>query len=146
LGDINKIDELRREFNLFLVSDHAHPWAEPSDIFRNVRWGDAAKMFDAIMPGDGVYVPEEVGRWEEYKRRGYEKWSEFCKSSGIGFIPNVTVGISYRNCPWGDKSWPPVPRSPELFKKRLEIALPYVNKKLRMIILSEFNNYLRMHI
>jgi len=29
----------------------------------------------------------------------------------------------------------------ELFKKRLEIALPYVDKKLRMIILSEFNNY-----
>ena len=135
------ITKIKEKFGLFLVSDHAHPLADPSTVFRGSVWGDVANKFDAIMPSGGVYVPEKVAEWESYKREGFQKWSIFCQNHGIIFIPDVTVGISYKHCPWGEKDWPPVIRSTEKFRERILTALLFVDKNIPILVISEFNNF-----
>jgi hypothetical protein len=115
-----------------MISDHAHPLANPTDIFPSnnplaVRWGDVAKQFDAILPGGGLYdgflwyrryfggspVVNSIdnSKWLEYKKIGNDKWSKFARMNNMFFIPSVAVGISYRYAPWGDPNWPRLERS-----------------------------------
>jgi len=160
-GDISQIRILKERYNLFLVSDHAHPLADPETIFPQnnplaVRWGDAAGQFDAIMPAAGLYDgflwyrnyfkgsqvenPVDNRKWLEFKKIGNEKWSNFCNNKLV-FIPSVTTGISYRYALWGNPEWPRIERNPQQFKERLEFELKYLDKNYRILFITEFNNF-----
>lgn len=54
-SDISQVKNLKEKYNVFLVSDHAHPLANPEDVFRGVEWGEAAKLFDALTPMAGLH-------------------------------------------------------------------------------------------
>ena len=161
-GDITKIRELKEKYNLLIISDHAHPLANPDDLFPSnnplaVQWGDAAKQFDVIMPGAGLYSgflwyrgyfngspvenPIDNTKWLEYKKIGNEKWFKFARMNNMTFIPSVSVGISYRYAPWGDPNWPILERNPKQLKKRLEFELGYLEKYPKILFISEFNNF-----
>jgi hypothetical protein len=161
-GDIAKIRELKEKYNLFIISDHAHPLANPNDLFPSnnplaVRWGDAAKQFDAILPGGGLYDgflwyrgyfggspvenPIDNSKWLEYKKIGNDKWSKFARMNNMFFIPSVAVGISYRYAPWGDPNWPRLERDPKQLKERLEFELGYLEKYTKILFINEFNNF-----
>jgi predicted nucleic acid-binding Zn-ribbon protein len=107
-GDLSIITNLRREYNVYMVSDHAHPEAHPTDIFRDVIWGDAAKRFDAIMNRWG---------WERYPESDMERWLAFAIENNLNFIAGASVGLSYRYAPWSFPGVPEIPRDPDLFKK-----------------------------
>ena len=160
-GDISQIAKLRERYNLFLISDHGHPLANPEHIFPQdspfaVRWGEAAKLFDALMPAAGLYDgflwyinyfkglnvsnPLDNNKWLEYKKLGNDKWYQFSKDNNLTFIPSVTVGISYRCCPWGDKNWPKLDRDPAQLKERLEFELKYLDNP-KILFIAEFNNF-----
>jgi len=160
-GDISQIGKLKEKYNLFLISDHGHPLANPDDTFPRdnqlaIRWGDVAGMFDAIMPMGGLYDgflwymnyfkgskvsdPLDNNRWLEYKKLGNDRWYHFSRDNNLNFIPSVTIGISYRCSPWGDKNWPRLDRDPLQFKERLEFELKYLDN-YKVLFISEFNNF-----
>jgi hypothetical protein len=161
-GDVSQIGKLKEKFGLFIISDHAHPLANPDDTFPQnnplaVRWEDAAKQFDAILPGGGLYSgflwyrgyfsglpvenPLDNSKWLEYKKIGNDKWSEFARMNNMLFFPSVTVGISYRYAPWGDSNWPRLERNPQQLKERLEFELEYLKRYPKILFISEFNNF-----
>jgi predicted nucleic acid-binding Zn-ribbon protein len=161
-GDVSQIGKLKEKFGLFIISDHAHPLANPDDVFPQnnplaVRWEDAAKQFDAILPGGGLYSgflwyrgyfsglpvenPLDNNKWLEYKKIGNDKWSQFARMNNMLFFPSVTVGISYRYAPWGDSKWPRLERNPQQLKERLEFELEYLKKYPKILFINEFNNF-----
>jgi hypothetical protein len=131
-GDLSVITNLRKDYNVYIVSDHAHPEAHPTDIFRDVKWGDAAKKFDAIMDRWG---------WERYPESDMERWLRFANENGLNFIPGASVGLSYKYAPWSFPNVPEIPRDPYLFEKRLLVAKKYIDPKIKMIFIPEFNNF-----
>jgi archaellum component FlaC len=162
-GDLSQIKALKDKYGLFLVSDHAHPLADPQTIFpsgnpKAVYWGEAAKQFDAIMPAAGLYDgflwyrnyfngspvedPIDNSKWLEFIKMGNEKWSYFSNVNKLIFIPSAQAGISYRYSPWGNPKWPRLERDPQQFKERLQLALKYLNKNyIKILFISEFNNF-----
>jgi hypothetical protein len=156
-GDISQISNLKKRYNVFLVSDHAHPLANPDDNFRNVKWGETAKLFDALMPAAGLYDgflwyrdyfkgsavenPIDNQSWLEYKKIGNEKWKKFCNENKLLFIPSITAGISYRYAPWGNSTWPRLDRNPPSFKERLNFEIGYTDPKYKIAFIAEFNNF-----
>jgi len=131
-GDLSLLDKLPYRDEIYLVSDHAHPEAHPNDVFKGTRWEDAAKKFDAVMD-----------RWgfERYPESDMKRWLEWAHLNGLGFIPGASVGLSYKNAPWSFPSVEEVPRSPELLRNRVLTACRYIDPKLRIIFISEFNNF-----
>jgi hypothetical protein len=161
-GNISQIKVLKDKYGLFLISDHAHPLADPQTTFPTghplaVYWGEAAKQFDAIMPAAGLYDgflwyrnyfkgsrvedPIDNSKWIEFMKIGNEKWSYFCDVNGLIFIPSVSVGISYKYSPWGNPEWPRLERDPQQFKERFQLALKYLNKSYKILFITEFNNF-----
>jgi hypothetical protein len=131
-GDISVITDLRKEYNVYIVSDHAHPEAHPTDKFRDVIWGDVAKKFDAIMNRWG---------WERYPESDMVRWLKFANENGLNFIPGASVGLSYKNAPWSFPNVPEIPRDPYLFKQRMLVAKKYMDPQIKMIFIPEFNNF-----
>jgi hypothetical protein len=151
-GNVSQIGKLKEKFGLFIISDHAHPLANPNDTFPQnnpmaVRWGDVAKQFDALMPTAGLYDgflwwrgyfngavvenPVDNNKWLEFKKLGNDKWLRFCNENSLVFIPSITTGISYRYAPWGNPEWPRIERNPQQLKERIEFELKYLDLKQR---------------
>ena len=55
------------------------------------------------------------------------------------FIPSITPEFDNRYS-WGDPNSIPLPRSPELFEKRLKIALKYV-KTSKIVMIGTWNDF-----
>jgi len=161
-GNVSQIGKLKEKFGLFIISDHAHPLANPNDTFPQnnpmaVRWGDVAKQFDALMPTAGLYDgflwwrgyfngavvenPVDNNKWLEFKKLGNDKWLRFCNENSLVFIPSITTGISYRYAPWGNPEWPRIERNPQQLKERIEFELKYLDLKQKILFVSEFNNF-----
>ncbi len=130
-GDINQITILKDMYDLYLVSDHGHPEADPKTTFRDAIWGNVAKRFDAIMDRWG---------YEHYSEADMKRWYGWCNINGIDFIPSATVGLSYKNAPW-KFDVPEVPRKTELLKERIQLALKYVDPDMKILFIPEFNNF-----
>jgi len=58
------------------------------------------------------------------------------------FIPSITPEFDNRYS-WGDPNSIPLPRSPELFEKRLKIALKYV-KTSKIVMIGTWNDFLKV--
>jgi len=106
----------------------------------------AAGLYDGFLwymnyfKGSNVSDPLDNNKWLEYKKLGNDKWYQFSKDNNLTFIPLVTVGISYRCCPWGDKNWPKLDRDPAQLKERLEFELKYLDNP-KILFIAEFNNF-----
>jgi hypothetical protein len=129
--------------DIYWISDHAHPLADPSmNVFNtNIKWGDAAKLFDGITSYGGYskeYAsPEDI--YISYLRQGFEKWYTFSENNKLGFIPFAVTGYDPRYVSWGSKDVVAIDRDPEKFKRRLELAFKYRN--MGIVWIHEFNNF-----
>lgn len=130
--------------DIYLISDHAHPLADPSmNVFNtDIKWGDVAKLFDSITSFGGYskeYAsPEDI--YISYLQQGFEKWYTFSKNNKLGFIPFAVTGYDPRYVSWGSKDVVPIDRDPNKFKKRLELAFKYRNN-IGIVWIHEFNNF-----
>ena len=87
--------------------------------------------FDGVYTWSGYmkeYAQPEI-KWETYKMQGYERWSRYCKESGILYIPDVVVSY-FPAAKWCDKDDIPISRDPQDFVKRIKNAIPYVDENL----------------
>jgi plasmid maintenance system antidote protein VapI len=129
--------------DIYWISDHAHPLADPSmKVFNtNINWGDAARLFDSITSYGGYSKefasPEDT--YLSYLRQGFEKWYSFAKNNNLGFIPFAVVGYDPRYVSWGDKTAVPIERDPQKFYERLRLASSYMGDT-KILWIHEFNN------
>jgi len=130
--------------DIYWISDHAHPLAEPSQkVFdTSLLWGDVAKLFDAITTYGGYSkehaFPEE--KYLSYLQQGFEKWYKFAENHKLSFKPFAIVGYDPRYVVWGDKEAIPIDRDPDKFYKRLELASRYLGD-VELLWIHEFNNF-----
>jgi len=145
-----KLDEIREHiksnygFEIYWISDHVHPLAEPfHKVFNtSLLWGDVAKLFDGITTYGG-YSKEHASPEEEYLsylEQGFEKWYKFAEDYRLDFIPFALVGYDTRYVVWGDKETVPIDRDPNKFYERLELASHYLGDT-RLLWIHEFNNF-----
>jgi hypothetical protein len=130
--------------DIYWISDHAHPLADPSmKVFNtNINWGDVARLFDSLTSYGGYSKefasPEDT--YLSYLREGFEKWYSFAKNNNMGFIPFAVVGYDPRYVLWGDKTAVPIERSPQKFYERVRLASSYMSKT-KILWIHEFNNF-----
>mgnify|MGYP001097155487 CR=1 FL=1 len=84
-GDIPQVEKLKEKYRIFFVSDHAHPLANPEDVFPAgnplaVVWEEAAKQFDGIISSgyspEGKYLGGSYENQIEMVFSKWEKWAE----------------------------------------------------------------------
>jgi hypothetical protein len=146
-GDISRIENLREKYKIFFVSDHAHPLADPENVFPAgnplaVVWGKAAKKFDGITSWLGGYSPKGEylgGSYENQIEIAFSKWEKWAEENGMRFFPFITPEFDNRYVKWGNPNSVPLERSPELFEKRIMIALKYA--KDSTIIIGTWNDF-----
>jgi hypothetical protein len=146
-GDISQIKNLEEKYNIFLISDHGHPLANPQDVFPAgnplaIVWEDAAKMFSGITSWLGGYSPNGNylgGSYETQISIGFSKWESWTLNNGRKFIPSITPEFDNRYN-WGNPNSIPLQRSPELFVERLKIALNHV-KTSKIVIIGTWNDF-----
>ena len=80
-----------------------------------------------------------VNNYLYYYERALKEWKAFTKSSGKIFIVTVTPGFD-NSYSWGGPQVP-LPRSPELFGKRLRIAMKYLDEEHREVKIDTWNDY-----
>jgi hypothetical protein len=147
-GDVSQIKKIREKYSIFLVSDHGHPLANPTDVFptghpQAVIWGEAAKMFNGITSWLGGYSPDGNyldGSYENQLKIGFSKWELWATENERKFIPSTTPEFDNRYVKWGNPNSIPLPRSAELFVKRLKIALNHI-KTSKLLMIGTWNDF-----
>jgi len=147
-GNISQIKNLREKYRIFLVSDHGHPKANPTDVFptshpQAVVWGEAAKMFNGITSWLGGYDPNGNylgGNYENQIKIGFSKWESWAIENERKFIPSITPEFDNRYVKWGNPNSIPLHRSPELFIERLKIALNHI-KTFKLLMIGTWNDF-----
>jgi hypothetical protein len=99
--------------------------------------------FDAVSDWAGSIdrsKQEYIDNYEAYLNILYNKWSNFLRNYNTIFVGSAIPGfdeiyIYYTN------DLPPIPKSPQLFKNRLEIAFNYMDPRLKMIRIDTWNDW-----
>lgn len=144
-GDVaGTFQQLRQHLNahagleLFLISSDAHPLADPEDQ-RNAQ---QARQFDGISLWAAGYMVsgDYGGPYEDYLRRGNERWANFSQQNNREFMPSVIPGFDQRWVSWGNHTSVPLERSPERFRERLEIVKPFLTGR-RLLRIDTWNDF-----
>jgi hypothetical protein len=155
IGALKEVYKFMKEeygMQLYTVSDHAGP-----DVDEN--WGGSGGegtpyipvkdwvplFFNALLTGAWVGEYNQKNQtYENWLKSGFEYWYNFSLRNGLDYIPFVNPGYSMKYCSWH----PPelretdpfyFPRSIELWKKRIEMAIPY--SSTFGIMVGDFNNF-----
>ncbi|MCL7390081.1 MAG: glycoside hydrolase family 99-like domain-containing protein [Thaumarchaeota archaeon] len=140
---INKLREHVKDsagYELYLVSDHAHPSVLPGD---NKEWEARARSFDGVTSWLGGYSGEGRylgGSYEAQIEILYSKWGKWANEYSRKLIPFVTPEFDNRYVRWGCSNCIPLNRSPQLFEKRANIALMYTRPP-RVILIGTWNDF-----
>jgi hypothetical protein len=152
LKEVYQFMKVKYGMQLYMVSDHAGP-----DVDEN--WGGAGGegtpyipvkdwvplFFNAMVTGawTGEYNQKNQ-TYENWLESGFKYWYKFSLRNGLDYIPFVNPGYSAKYCSWhppelreADPGY--FPRSIELWKKRLEMSIPYSNTF--GIMVGDFNNF-----
>jgi hypothetical protein len=83
---------------------------------------------------------EYIDNYETYLDILYNKWSKFLRNYNTIFVGSTIPGfdeiyIYYTN------DYPPIPKSPKLFKNRLEIAFNYMDPRFKMVRIDTWNDW-----
>jgi hypothetical protein len=133
------VEDIKREVNIFIISDYAHPWAASSSFTINNTGGwieecdergncfliNYAVNYDAWTTwAAGWYTPVLEPVEENYPKfldEGYRVWSKLALKYNKTFVPSIIPGfINLR-----DPDSPKLPRKPEMFKAMVLTALKY---------------------
>lgn len=131
---------------VFLITDFAKAHREvfPS---RNTEWAALASLFDAVTSWLGGYMPDGNylgGSYEKQIELIYGEWFRWCKAKDIPLIPYVTPEFDARLVSWGDPAEIPLPRSPDLFRERVKIAMKY-SGLAGTIAVGSWNDFFESH-
>ncbi|MGB9817439.1 MAG: glycoside hydrolase family 99-like domain-containing protein [Desulfurococcaceae archaeon] len=133
------VEDIKREVNIYMISDYAHPWAATSSFTINNTGGwieecdergncfliNYAVNYDAWTTwAAGWYTPVVEPLEENYPKfldEGYKVWSKLALKYSKTFVPSIIPGfINLR-----DPDFPKLPRKPEMFKAMVLTALEY---------------------
>jgi hypothetical protein len=140
---INKLREHVRGsagFELYLISDHAHPSVLPGD---NKEWEERARSFDGITSWLGGYSGEGRylgGTYENQIRIVYSRWGKWAGENSKKLIPFITPEFDNRYVNWGCPNCIPLNRSPQLFEERINIALKHTQSP-QIIFVGTWNDF-----
>ena len=146
IGDVKTAIEKLREsievdgYDVFLVSDHIHPYVMPGD---NKEWEARAKSFDGVTSWLGGYsgVGKYLGgSYEAQLEILYFRWGKWVEENQKKLFPYITPEFDGRYVKWGNPNSVPLERSPILFEKRLEIALKHA-KTTRVVLIGTWNDF-----
>jgi len=149
LEDVYKFMEENYGIQLYMVSDLGGPevdenWGNSGGGTTATPMKDLAPLFDAMMTGVWLQpYSKQWGTYENYSETGFKYWYNFSLRNDLDHIPFVIPGASAKYTSWH----PPemrevdpsnVPRTIELWKKRIELAISYSNTFGFMV--GDFNN------
>jgi prefoldin subunit 5 len=140
---INKLREHVRGsagFELYLISDHAHPSVLPGD---NKEWEERARSFDGITSWLGGYSGEGRylgGTYENQIRIVFSRWGKWAGENSKKLIPFITPEFDNRYVNWGCPNCIPLNRSPQLFEERINIALKHTQTP-QIIFVGTWNDF-----
>ena len=101
------------------------------------------KLFDAVSDWAGAHDRSNqdfIVNYSKYLDRLYHEWSSFLKKQDVGFVPSAIPGFDEIYI-YYEPDLPPTPKTPSLFKERLEIALRYMDPGLKMIRIDTWNDW-----
>jgi hypothetical protein len=133
------IKDLKGVTPMFLIGDHAHPWAAPAgEELLNV-----AKQWDGwTVWAAGWYTPivkEPLDKnYPEFLLEGYNYWSNTAKVYGKLFMPSVIPGFVQVM-----RDEPKLPRNPDMFYRELKVAdkTAYSPYGFQIIKVDTFNDF-----
>ncbi len=138
-GNISEtIETLREEikklrYNLFLIGDIVY-WENPEMQIRR-----SIEAYDAITPYNmHTNVKEILDNFERNVAEKYNQWKSAAEKLKIGFIPSALPGYDDRAVRSGNM---PLPKNVDRFEKQLEIAKSSLDKDLRMIMITSWNEW-----
>jgi len=148
VGSLEEVYEFMKEnygIQLYMVSDHALPEVDENWYYRDPpSVKDLVRLFDAMVTG--MHHSPDYQQWglfEDYLEMGFKYWHDFSLRNKLDYIPFVNPGASVKYCPWQPpeaREFDPgaYPRSLELWKKRIEMGIPYSNT---FGIIVSWNNF-----
>ena len=101
------------------------------------------RAFNVISDWAGSYDgsnKEYVDNYEIYMDILYNKWSKFLINENLHIVPSVLPGFKFIYV-YATQEVVPLPKSPDKFKERLEIALNYMDLNIRMIRIDTWNDW-----
>jgi hypothetical protein len=151
------VEDIKREVNIYMISDYAHPWAATSSFTINNTGGwieecdkrgncfliNYAVNYDAWTTwAAGWYTPVVEPLEENYPKfldEGYKVWSKLALKYSKTFVPSIIPGfINLR-----DPDSPKLPRKPEMFKAMVLTALKYSTTRAgeKIIKIDTYNEF-----
>jgi plasmid maintenance system antidote protein VapI len=143
---LEKLQEIMREKigkEVFLISDHVTPHFFPG---QKPEWEREARSFEGTTSWLGGYSPSGEylgGSYEVQIDKMYSEWFKWTLENKKLHMPSTTPEFDNRYVKWGNPTSIPLERSPENFRKRLEIILKYTNYP-RVISLGTWNDFLKV--
>jgi hypothetical protein len=142
-GNVNKfVRDLQDITSLYLISDHAHPWAgvegwveEPNEFVDKY-----AIQFDGWTTwAGGWYSPVEEPfdvNYPKFLEKGYSTWRRIADKYNRFLVPSIIPGfVDLRST-----DIPDLPRNIRMFEKELEVALSVLsNYEIKLIRIDTYN-------
>ena len=113
---------------VYLIGDLVY-WQDPRSESRIADY-DAVTSYNMH-----TSVQDILNNFEYNVDKKYDEWLNLCSKIGKGFIPSALPGFDDRAVRKGNI---PLPRSPERFKRQLEIARSHANL---MMVITTFNEW-----
>lgn len=140
-GDVSGVLNNLRSFlmekyhqEVYLIGDLVY-WQDPSSDFERER----IRMYDAVTAYNmHTSVKEILDNFEERLVQKYGEWWNVTRRLGVGFIPSALPGFDDSAVRSVNI---PLPRSLERFRKEIEIARTYMDERLKMFIVTTFNEW-----
>jgi len=119
---------------IYLVGDTIEFSNDPGDFY--------LKPYDAVsrwIGYDGWTEGVCCSEFEANLDALYSKWRQIAKGTGVNFIPVATPG--FQSTRPSQKDLPVLPKSPDRFRRQMEICKKYVDETIPMLLASTFNDW-----
>lgn len=136
-GEAVTIKSLREEmrnkwYELCLIGDLVY-WQDPMSETERIKLYDAVTSYSMH-----TNVPGILNDFENNLAQKYNQWFSVTKNLKVGFIPSASPGFDDSAVRSGNL---PLQKSTERLKKQVEIAKLYMDKNLKMILITTFNEW-----
>jgi hypothetical protein len=140
-GGVNEAFQQLRNFirnkgyELYIVGDEVY-WQKPT-IY---PWIERIKFYNGVTSYNMLESPEKIINFEDLLEKKYDEWYRVSKNNGVEFIPDALPGYDDRAVrPYAQN--PVLPKTPERFRRQLEIGLKYSPKILLITSFNEWHEY-----
>jgi len=127
--------------DLFIISDQATSMSPDDPLQREIAEAvDAIGTYQAFQWAPHFFDPSAAvwTDFESYVPGVFGPWKSLSQSLGKYFAPGVVPGWDKRGV---DPDLPVLPKSPERFKKQIEIAKDFIDPELPMVLITSWNEW-----